>query len=141
MATFPSKEWCEEAVRVVNADPESVLAGAGWKGDFGLVVEAEPGKLAKPFTVHLVPDGGKITRYEILRDPDELEELEPAYVARAPYSTWKGLILGTVDPVEAVLKRQIRMTGDLQPVMERMRYKGIAERVLSKLETTFADGP
>jgi len=123
----------------VNADPESVRAGQGWKGDFGVVIEAEAGKLSKPFALHLEPKDGKLEKLKILRDVDELEEIEPAYLARAPYSIWKGLLRSTVDPVEAVLKRQIRITGDLQPVMERMRYKGIADRVLSQLQTTFPD--
>ena len=40
----------------------------------------------------------------MLDDPDDLEEIEPAYLARAPYSVWKGLLSGTLDPVEAVLQ-------------------------------------
>jgi hypothetical protein len=139
MPKFPSKEWCEEAVRLTNSDPESVAAGQGWKGDFGMVVDAEPGKLARPFVVHLVPKDGLITRLRVLDDPDDLDEFEPAYVARAPYTVWKELLQGTLDPVEAVLKRRIAVTGDLQPLIERMRYKGIADRVFTQLKTEFVD--
>jgi putative sterol carrier protein len=139
MPKFPSKEWCEEAVRLTNSDPESVAAGQGWKGDFGMVVDAEPGKLAKAFVVHLVPKDGLITQLRVLDDPDDLDEFEPAYVARAPYTVWKELLKGTLDPVEAVLKRRIVVTGDLQPLIERMRYKGIADRVFTQLKTEFVD--
>jgi putative sterol carrier protein len=72
-------------------------------------------------------------------DPDDLDELEPQYRIRAPYSVWKGLLLGSVDPVEAILKRRLRVDGDVQPILERMRYKDIAARALSKLETRFID--
>jgi hypothetical protein len=41
--------------------------------------------------------------------------------------------------VEAVLKRRITVTGDLQPLIERMRYKGIADRVFAALKTEFID--
>jgi putative sterol carrier protein len=139
LARFPSKEWCELAVKLANADPESGAAAQGWKGDIAAVVQAEAGKLAADFAVHFIPDGGRIQRFRVLKDPDELDEIEPAYLARAPYSVWKGLLLGTLDPVEAVLKKRIQMTGDLQPVIERMRYKGIADRVLAQLPTEFAD--
>ena len=140
MAIFPSKEWCEQAVRLVNEDPEAAQAGAGWEGDFGAVILPEPGKLAKAFTSYVVPSKeGRLEKLKILPDPDDLEEIEPAYLARAPYSVWKGLLLGTVDPVEAVLKRRIDVKGDLQPLMERLKYRGIADRVLAKLETTFVD--
>lgn len=141
MATFPSREWCEEAIRLVNADPEVADAGRGWEGDFGAVVLAEDGKLEAHFTVHLVPREGRIAKWKVLADPDDLEEIEPAYLARAPYSVWKGLILGTLDPVEAVLKRRIDVKGDLQPLIERLKYKGIADRVMAQLATRFADDP
>jgi putative sterol carrier protein len=136
---FPSKEWCEQVVQLANADPEAAEAGEGWEGDFGAVVEAEPGKLTAPFAIHCVPKGGRITGLRFLTDPDELDEIEPAYLARAPYSVWKGLILGTLDPVEAVLRKKIQMRGDLQPILERMRYKGVADRILSQLRTEFPD--
>lgn len=141
MPKFPSKEWVDEAVRLTNADPECAVAGKGWTGDFGAVVEAEPGKLSKPFVVHVVPGDCRIQKARVLDDPDDLDELEPAYLARAPYSVWKQLLLGTLDPVEAVLKRRISMKGDLQPLIERMRYKGIADRVFAQLKTEFIDGP
>lgn len=139
MPVFPSREWCEEAIRLVNADPEIALAGHGWEGDFGVVIEPEANALAEPFVVHVVPEAGRITSWEVLEDPDDLEDLEPAYVARAPYSTWKALMAGTLDPIEAVLRRRVSMTGDLQPLIERLRYKAIAERVFSSLGTRFVD--
>jgi putative sterol carrier protein len=139
MPVFPSREWCEEVVRLVNADPESVEAGEGWVGDVGLVVEREAGKLERSFTIHCVPRDGKIHNLRLLEDPDELEEIEPRYLARAPYSVWKALIQQTLDPIEALVRRRISVDGDVQQLIERMRYKGIAERVLAKLNTRFVD--
>ncbi len=139
MPVFPSREWCEEVVRLVNADPESVEAGEGWVGDFGVVVEREAGKLERSFTIHCVPRDGKIHNLRLLEDPDELEEIEPRYLARAPYSVWKALIQQSLDPIEALVRRRISVDGDVQQLIERMRYKGIAERVLAKLNTRFVD--
>lgn len=137
MPRFPSKEWVEEAARLANADPETAAAGDGWVGDFGAVVEPEPGKLPRPFVVHVVPRGGRIEKIRVLEDPDDLEELEPTYLARASYTVWRELLEGRLDPVEAVLQRRIQLQGDLQPLIERMRYKGIADRVFAQLSTEF----
>ena len=136
---FPSREWAEAAIAWLNADAETEEAGEGWEGDFGLVIDAEPGKLPRTFVAHIVPAGGRVKRFRVLADPDDLEEIEPAYVARAPYSVWKALLQGTLDPVEAVLRRRISVQGDVQPLIERARYKGIADRLLAKLETVYAD--
>jgi putative sterol carrier protein len=140
VALFPSKEWCEAALALLNADPESSAAGEGWKGDFGAVIEAE-GALKKPFAVHCVPVGGRVEKFKVLADPDDLDELEPVYLARAPYSVWKALMKGTLDPIEAILKRRIQLKGDVQPLIERMKYKGIADRVLAQVKTEFIDEP
>ena len=138
MAVFPSKEWCDQAIAIVNSDPESIEASKGWKGDFGVVIEAE-GALKKAFVAYAEPKDGKVQKFKVLVDADDLDEFEPAYLARAPYSVWKGLLKGTIDPVEAVLKRRIQLQGDVQQIMERMKYKGIAERLREKLETRFID--
>jgi putative sterol carrier protein len=140
LARFPSKEWCEAAVQRVNSDPETTAAGKGWVGDFGAVVDPEPGMLDKPFTVHFEPENGLVKRWRVLPDPDDLEEIEPKYLARAPYSVWKALLLGTLDPIDAVLQKRIKLKGDLQQLVERMKYKGIADRVLGQIPTEFPDG-
>lgn len=139
MPVFPSRGWAEAAMAMVNADPESVAAGRGWTGDLGVVIEPEPGKLAEAFVVWVRPEAGRIAELEVLADPDDLDEFEPAYRIRAPYSVWKGLLLGRVDPVQAILQRTLRVEGDVQPILERMRYKDIATRVLAGLETRFID--
>ncbi|HZN91072.1 MAG TPA: hypothetical protein VFB81_00145 [Myxococcales bacterium] len=139
MPVFPSREWAEAAIALLNADEETAEAGEGWEADFGVVIDAEPGKLSRAFVAHIEPRDGKVKRFRVLADPDDLEELEPAYLARAPYSVWKALLQGTLDPVEAVLRRRISVQGDVQPLIERAKHKGIADRLLAKLETVFAD--
>ena len=68
----------------------------------------------------------------MLADPDDLEELDPAYVIRAPYSVWKGLLQGTIDPIEALVKRRVKVQGDVQPLIERARFRWIADRLLAE---------
>ena len=141
MPLFPSREWCEAAIRIANADAEGTLAGQGWVGDFGAVVEVEAGKLKRPFAVHCVPEGGQITRFRVLADPDELDEIEPKYLVRAPYSAWKALIQRKLDPIQAIARGQFHFRGDLEQLARRMKYKGIADRILAAVETQFPDEP
>ena len=139
MPVFPSESWCREVIRLAEADPELPAASAGWQGDFCVVMLAEPPHLREPFIVHLRPVGARIADFRVLEDLDEVDELGAAYVARAPYAVWKGLLRGDVDPVEAVLRRQVQVVGDVQPLIERARFKGIIDRVLEQLSTTFVD--
>ena len=99
MFVFPSKEWCEALVRAIHAEPESLKAGRGFRSDLVAVVDAEPPALAEPFAVWARATEGKIDELRVLEDLDEVEELDPGYVARASYSTWKRIILGELDPL------------------------------------------
>ena len=102
------KDWCEAAVRLINADPESVAAGQGWTGDFGVVVDAEPGKLERgTSSASCVPKDGRIEKLRVLDDPDDLDEFEPAYRGPGPVLGVEGAAArAPLDPVEAVLKRR-----------------------------------
>ncbi|MGQ0504727.1 MAG: SCP2 sterol-binding domain-containing protein [Myxococcaceae bacterium] len=138
MPQFPSRDWVEQVLKLLDQDPDRADAAEGWAGDFGVIVDAEPGLLDKSFVVHLEPEKGRLKRFTVLDDPDDLEELEPAYFARAKYSAWKGLLQGTTNPLQLLLRRELTVRGDLQQVAERARFKGMAERVLSQIQTTFA---
>lgn len=132
MPLFPSEAWCAAAVAAVHSDPESAEAGRGFAGSVALVVEG-----ARPFTAWCRLGSGRIQEWRVLADPGQLEALLPRYIARASLDVWRGLLEGTRDPVEAVLERQLRLVGDLQPLVERLRYRDLGKRVLASIETRF----
>lgn len=138
MATFPSEAWCREAIALAEAEPDFAAACEGFGGDFAVVMRADAA-LAKAFCVHLRPEAGRVRDFRVLDDADEAEALRPAYLACADYRTWKALLLGTLDPVEAIVRRKVQIEGDVQPLIERARFRGIIDRVLQTLPTTFID--
>jgi hypothetical protein len=132
---FPSEEWCAAVVAAATADPQAGEAAAGFAGDLAVVVDGP-----EFFGAWGRIGGGRLLEWRVLRNADEVEELAPAYLARASLSTWRGLLEGTIDPVEAVLERKLRVEGDLAPLVERIRFKGVAGRVLARVETRFDAG-
>ena len=139
MAVFPSREWCEALVAAINEDPETPRAGVGWDGDFAAAVLAEPPFLKEPFAGYVQPANGKIVGFRILEDLDEIEEIEPAYEARASYTVWKRLILGSLDPIEALVSGNLKFRGDLEPIVARVQFKELLRRAMAKVPTTFVD--
>jgi putative sterol carrier protein len=115
-----------------------VAAGLGFTGDFAVVMTPSP-LLPEGFAVYLRPASGRVHDFRVLDDCDEADELGAAYVVKASFEVWKGLLLGQLDPVEAVLMRRIAIQGDLQPLIERAGHKGLVERVLSRVQTEFMD--
>lgn len=135
MPVFMSEAWCRAVAEAAESDPQAEAAGVGWKGDVALVVEASEGTAG--CAVWARPEGGRIAEWRLLASIEEVDELRPTYVARATMKTWKGLYEGELDPVEAVLFRKLRIAGDLHQLIERLRYRGLVERVMASVETTF----
>jgi hypothetical protein len=131
---FATREWIEAAVAALHAQPDlgRVLEGLG--RDATLVVEAEPPAFPRTVAVHGAHEGGRIVSWRVLDDEDEVLELEPAYVLRAPYGVWKALLLGG-DPVKAALSGRVRVEGDLEALVRRAGYRYVVEAALRAVKT------
>ena len=137
---FPSEAWLGALVAALNRDPALPRALAGLGADVAAVVEADPPALAAPIAAYGRHEGGRIAAVRLLPDPDEIWELEPAYVLRAPYRVWKALLRGD-DPVKAALSGRVRVEGDLRELVRRAHHRSILDSALACLATEFADEP
>lgn len=135
---FPSQAWLAAVIAAVNRHPELPLALRGLGDDMAAVVEADPPALRSPFAAYGRHQGGRIASVRVLSDPDEIWELEPAYVVRAPYRVWKALLRGD-DPVKAALSGRVKVEGDLEALVRRTGYRHIVDAALASIATEFAD--
>ncbi|HEX9400911.1 MAG TPA: hypothetical protein VF912_12445 [Anaeromyxobacter sp.] len=131
---FASREWFDAVASALNAQPDLAKALAGLPRDAALVVEAEPPCFPRTVAVHGEQERGMVARWRILADEDELLELEPAYVIRAPYGVWRALLSGK-DPVQAALCGQLRVDGDLEALVRRSGYRYVVDAALRVIPT------
>ncbi|HYD40068.1 MAG TPA: hypothetical protein VEB43_04505 [Anaeromyxobacter sp.] len=131
---FGAPEWWRAVVAGLQAHPDLPAALAGLGRDGALVIEADPPVWPRPVAVWAEQRAGRIARWRILEDEDEILELAPAYVVRAPYRTLRGLIQGG-DPVQAALTGRVRIEGDLEALLRRTRYRHVIEDVLAAVPT------
>jgi putative sterol carrier protein len=120
-----SLRFATSLVKFFNDDEESASASADWRGDFGIEVRNEsafyvgaPGQSGLPLPVFL--------------SADELRLRNPTYYASATRSDFRALLLGELDVISAVLEKRLGLTGDLTPVIARMKFRGLLERWLIK---------
>jgi SCP-2 sterol transfer family protein len=135
---FPSEPWLAALVAAVNRHPDLPAALAALGRDLAAVIEADPPALRAPVAAYARQEGGRIAGVRVLADPDDVYELEPAYVVRAPYRVWKALLRGD-DPVKAALSGRVRVEGDLQALVRRAHYRYVMDAALASLATEFAD--
>jgi len=135
---FPSKEWAEALVAALHRQPDLARALSGLRPDLALVVEADPPALRQSVAVWGRHQDGKVAEWRMLEDEDEILELEPAYVVRAPYRLWKALLRGQ-DPVQAALSGRLKVQGDLEALVRRAPFRYVVEGALGEVPTVFAD--
>jgi hypothetical protein len=135
---FPSEPWVAAVVAAVNRHPDLPAALAGLGRDLAAVIEADPPALRAPVAAYARQEGGRVAGVRVLADPDDVYELEPAYVVRAPYRVWKALLRGE-DPVKAALSGRVRVEGDLQALVRRAHYRYVMDAALASVATEFAD--
>lgn len=119
MAVFPSDEWLDIYRQRINASPEYREAASTWEGDITFVFEAEPNKQvpadlwARIDLWHGECRGARMV--------DATEGGAAPYVIRAPYSRWKEVLAGDLDPVKAMMQGKLRLQGDLPTIIRYVR--------------------
>ena len=136
---FASSEWLEAVVREVNGHSDLGRAIAGLGADLAAVVERDPRYFPRGAAAWGRHEGGRIVAWRILEDEDDVLELAPAYVVRAPLAVWKDLLRGRADPVEAALTGRVKVKGDLDGLVRRAGYRYIVDEALRRVATVFPD--
>jgi len=133
---FATREWIDAVACAVNAQPDLGTALAGLPRDAAFVVAGERPLFPRTLAVHVEQERGRIARWRILADEDDILEIEPAYVLRAPYRVWKALLAGR-DAVQAALSGQVRVEGDLEALVRRAGYRYVVDAALRAVPTEF----
>lgn len=115
MPRFPSDEWIKALMEEVNNSEKYREAAKLWEGDFYFVVNAGPGI---PEDVYLYMD----LWHGECRDAFEAADVgdkQPEFVIRAPVSAWRKVIEKKVDPIRALVTRQLKLEGTMTKIMKQ----------------------
>jgi putative sterol carrier protein len=134
---FPTQAWFDEYVVLVNASTEYRVAAADWEGDIAFQILAEPDRRF-PADVWGYLDlwhgtcrsGGVVT---------STEGAGAAYTITAPYSRWKDVLRGELDPIKGMMQGKLRVKGDLPTIVRQVRAANELVRLTGEVETVFPD--
>jgi putative sterol carrier protein len=134
---FPSEEWFQSLIEAINASQEYAEFAATWEGDVVLHIEAEPDK-GLPTDVHGLLDlwhggcrGGGIV--------EETRATSAEFTVRAPYSRWKDVILGDLEPIKGLVQGKLRVRGDLPKILRYVKGTQELAYIAGQVDTTFPD--
>lgn len=134
MSLFPSREWADDFVRMLNSNEKYREAGRTWEGDVILAIEKDAG-LQKSWFVYLDLHHGQCRKHEVFEEGETLPSSEFRY--SGPYSNWQRLISGDIEPIQGLLTGKFKLKG---PIMKVMRHSRAAREMVSTakmVETRF----
>lgn len=137
MALFPSDQWLTIYRDRINGSAEYREAAATWEGAVGFVFEAEPDR-GVPEDLWLVLDlwHGECREARMVT-PEEGERAP--YLIRAPYSRWKEVVRGELDPVKGMMQGKLRLQGDLATIVRYVRAANELVHLTMQVPTEFLD--
>jgi putative sterol carrier protein len=121
---FPSDAWIKELSHQLNESAAYEKSAKDWEGDFVFVVEPDQ---AYDNTAYLFlglyhgksPDAAMVTSEG---------EREAEFTLRAPFSVWRRVIEGKLDPIQGMMTKKMKVQGNM---MKIMRYPKAAKEIVS----------
>jgi putative sterol carrier protein len=134
---FPTDPWFRELAERINASQEYRDAAATWEGDIAFVIEAEPDRgVAKDVWGYLDLWHGECRGGSVV---DAERGSTARYVLRAPYSRWKEVLRGDLDPVKGMMQGKLRVQGDLPTIVRYVRAANELVHLTGTVPTEFPD--
>ncbi|MFX1367995.1 MAG: SCP2 sterol-binding domain-containing protein [Promethearchaeota archaeon] len=133
---FPSDEWIEKYVEVINSSKEYEDAAHDWEGDFIFVVEADSDVIKEPMMLYMDLWHGKC-RSARMAGPEDTAE----FTYSGPYKNWKLLFDKKIDPIKGLMQRKFKL-GKGNDMGKIMRYTKAAMELVNattKVPTKFLD--
>lgn len=140
MAVFPSAGWLAEYVTQINRSAEFAEAARTFEADIVYVFEAEPEHgLPRDIWCRAQFSGGACRWANF--DIDPADGGGSTFVLRAPYSIWKDVIQGRIDPMEGMLDGDLLVTGHLPTLLRYVRAANELVTLAAKTSSSFVDEP
>ena len=121
---FPSDEWIKALSDQLNESASYERSAKDWEGDFVFIVRPDD---AYPETAYLYLGlyHGKSPSAAMVGSQDE-RDVE--FVIGAPFSTWRRVIEGKLDPIQGMMTGRLKLSGNL---MKIMRYPKAAQEIVA----------
>ena len=132
---FPSDEWIKALGQKLNDSASYERSAKNWEGDFIFISEPDATSDSEAY-LFLGLYHGKSTGAAMLASEDEREA---QFIIRAPFGAWRQVIEGKLDPIQGMMLRKLKLTGDIKMIL---RYVAAAKEIVSccaLIPTDFGD--
>jgi Putative sterol carrier protein len=135
MARYATQEWCDLYKEAVNNSKAYEESAKTWEGDFYFVMEPG-GPVKEMLATYIDLYHGKCRVAEAVKD---LTKYKPEFVIRAPYAIWKRIALKQLDPTQALITKQSKLTGNMAKIMRYTKAANELTTCTTKVPTEWLD--
>ncbi len=137
---FPSDAWIKAMMEDLNASAAYLEAAKNWEGDFFFVVEPG-GSLPQPVTLYMDLFHGKCREAFVVAESAAGMQAgaarTPAFRLSGPVATWKKVMTRKLDPMQALMTGQLKLSGNMAVVMRNVRAAKELVESCTRIETEF----
>jgi putative sterol carrier protein len=111
---FPSVEWLQALVEVLNTDTRYAEVAKNWEGDMLVIIEPDDvdDDHDLPKTFYLDLWHGKCREGRLVDENSE-EVPEAAFILSSPLSNIVRIFQGELDPMQAMITRRLKVQGSM----------------------------
>ncbi len=131
--TFPTDAWAKAMMDDLNESAAYLEAAKNWEGDFYFIVDPG-GTLTEKAVLYMDLWHGKCRDACLVADP---AEKTPAFRLSGPAATWKRVMTKQLDPMQAMMTGQLKLTGNMVMVMKNVRAAKELVESCTRIPTEF----
>lgn len=130
---FPSDEWIKELCIRLNASETYAQAAANWEGDNIFIIQPDADY---PDTTYFYINLQHGKAYDA-RLMNSLDEQKALFTTSAPFNTWRRVLEGKLDPLQALFSGKLKLVGSMAQIQRNP--KAVYELVLvaAQIDTDF----
>jgi putative sterol carrier protein len=134
---FASQAWFEAFVVEINASSDYREVATDWEGDIAFRILAEPDRgVPEDMWGYLDLWHGECRGGRVI---EAGEADAAAYTLTAPYSRWKDVVEGELDPIKGMMQGKLRVRGDLPTIVRYVKAANELVRLTGLIDTEFPD--
>jgi putative sterol carrier protein len=116
---FPSEEWLQAFVSVLNTDTRYAEVASNWEGDFLFEILPDSGEKSPLIVYYLDLWHGKC-RKAFSVQPGEGEVPETKFTLTAPLGQFRKVLSGELDAMQGMLTRRLMLKGSMAYLMRNV---------------------
>ena len=131
-----TQPWADAFCEAVNADPRYASAAAGWRWPVAFILDRVPEHgYPEDVAVELVLEDGKCISARAMRAAD----VTAPFRLRGNFRVWKRISRGELDPVTAVMKRELGFSGQMMILMMHTGWARALVTCVRSVDSAYPD--